>query len=339
MREQIQKGGNPMEYTQFGQTALRVSRISYGTWQFGGDWGRVERSQWEAGKATVQKALELGINFFDTAQAYGFGLAERLLGEALQPYLKKGLREELVIATKGGLRMEGDTLLRDASPRWLRQGVEQSLRNLGVDYLDLYQVHWPDPNTPFEETASALEQLVHEGKIRYVGVSNYNVAQMQAFEQARKLDSLQPPYNIFRREIEQDILPYTRQHGIGVLVYGALAHGLLAGGMTSKTSFAADDWRSKSPIFHGESFGRNLAVVESLKRLAEREGISVAQLAIAWVLAQPGIDVAIVGARTSQQLEQTARAGEIHLSQATRAEIERIMREAVPIGGPAPEGM
>ena len=328
-----------MEYTQFGQTALRVSKISYGTWQFGGDWGRVEQAQWEAGKASVQKALELGINFFDTAQAYSFGMAERLLGEALQPYLRKGLREEIVIATKGGLRMEGDNLLRDASPAWLRQGVEQSLANLGVDYIDLYQVHWPDPNTPIEETAAALDQLVREGKIRYVGVSNYDVQHMQAFEQVRKLDSLQPAYSLFRREIEQVILPYTRQRGIGVLVYGALAHGMLGGGFTLQTRFPADDWRSKSPIFQGEPFQRNLAVVEHLKRLAEGEGMSVAQLAVAWVLAQPGIDVTIVGARNPEQLEQTARSGEIHLSQAALQEIERIMREAVSIGGPAPEGM
>ena len=328
-----------MEYTQFGQTSLRVSKISYGTWQFGGDWGHVEQAQWEAGKATIQKALELGINFFDTAQAYGFGLAERLLGEALQPYLRKGLREDIVIATKGGLRLEGDKLLRDASPRWLRQGVEQSLANLGVDYIDLYQVHWPDPNTPIEETADTLASLVREGKIRYVGVSNYDVAQMQAFEQVRKLDSLQPPYSLFRRDIEQEILPHTRQHGIGVLVYGALAHGMLAGGFTPQTRFPADDWRSKSPIFHGETFQRNLAVVEYLKHLAEREGISVAQLAIAWVLAQPGVDVVIVGARNPEQLAQSAQAGDIHLSQTTMQEIERIMREAVPIGGPAPEGM
>jgi aryl-alcohol dehydrogenase-like predicted oxidoreductase len=322
-----------------GQTALHVSKISYGTWQFGGDWGQVERAQWDAGKASVQKALDLGINFFDTAQAYGFGLAERMLGEALQPYLTKGLREEMVLATKGGLRMEGDKLLRDASPRWLRLGVEQSLVNLGVDYLDLYQVHWPDPTTPIEETASALDQLVHEGKIRYIGVSNYDVAHLQAFERARKLDSLQPPYSLFRRDIEQAILPYTRQHGIGVLVYGALAHGLLVGAFTPQTTFAADDWRSKSPIFQGERFGRNLAVVEHLKRLAQQEGMSVAQLAIAWVLAQPGIAVAIVGARTPAQLAHTAQAGDIHLNQATLWEIERILREAVPIGGPAPEGM
>ncbi len=327
-----------MEYTQFGHTSLHVSKISYGTWQFGGDWGHIESAQWDAGKATVQKALELGINFFDTAQAYGFGLAERMLGEALQPYLK-GLREDIVLATKGGLRMEGDQLLRDASADWIRQGVEQSLRNLGVDYIDLYQIHWPDPNTPFEETASTLDQLVHEGKIRYVGVSNYNVEQMRAFEQTRKLDALQPPYSLFRRDIEQDILPYTREHGIGVLVYGPLAHGLLAGTFTPQTTFASDDWRNKSEIFQGGIFQRNLAVVEQLKHLAERDGMTVAQLAIAWVLAQPAIDVAIVGARNPEQLEQTAPAGEIHLTQATLREIERIMREAVSVGGPSPEGM
>lgn len=327
-----------MDYMQFGRTTLHVSKISYGTWQFGGDWGRVERSQWDTGKATVQKALELGINFFDTAQAYGFGMAERMLGEALQPYLK-GLREDIVIATKGGLRMEGDKLLRDASALWIRQGVEQSLRNLGIDYIDLYQIHWPDPNTPFEETASTLDQLIHEGKIRYVGVSNYNVEQMRAFEKTRKLDALQPPYSLFRRDIEQDILPYTQEQGIGVLIYGPLAHGLLAGTFTPQTSFAADDWRNKSEIFHGKIFQRDLAVVEQLKQLAEQEGMTVAQLAIAWVLAQPAIDVAIVGARNPEQLEQTAPAGEIHLTQATLHEIERIMREAVPIGGPAPEGM
>ena len=327
-----------MDYTQFGRTSLHVSKISYGTWQFGGDWGRVERSQWDTGKATVQKALELGINFFDTAQAYGFGMAERMLGEALQPYLK-GLREDIVIATKGGLRMEGDKLLRDASALWIRQGVEQSLRNLGIDYIDLYQIHWPDPNAPFEETASTLDQLIHEGKIRYVGVSNYNVEQMRAFEKVKKLDALQPPYSLFRRDIEQGILPYTQELGIGVLIYGPLAHGLLAGTFTPQTSFAADDWRNKSEIFHGKIFQRNLAVVEQLKQLAEQEGMTVAQLAIAWVLAQPAIDVAIVGARNPEQLEQTAPAGEIHLTQATLHEIERIMREAVPIGGPAPEGM
>jgi aryl-alcohol dehydrogenase-like predicted oxidoreductase len=327
-----------MQYTQFGHTAMRVSKISYGTWQFGGDWGHVEREQWDEGKATVRKALELGINFFDTAQAYGFGLAERLLGEALQPELRSQ-RHKIMLATKGGLRMDGSTLLRDASARWLRQGVEQSLRNLGVDYIDLYQVHWPDPNTSIEETAGALNALVQEGKIRYVGVSNFNAEQMRAFELTRRLDALQPAFSLFRRDIEREILPYCQQQGIGVLVYGPLAHGLLGGSFTPQTTFAADDWRSKSKDFHGEHFQRNVAVVEHLKRLAASEGMTIAQLAIAWVLAQPAIDVAIVGARNPAQLEQTAPAGDKHLTQQTLHEIERIMREAVPIGGPAPEGM
>ena len=327
-----------MEYTHFGSTSLRVSTICYGTWQFGGDWGRVDRAQWDAGKATVRNALDLGINFFDTAQAYGFGLAERMLGEALKPYLQRR-RDTVVIATKGGLRQEGSNLLRDASARWLRQGVEQSLRNLGVDYIDLYQVHWPDPHTPVEETACALDQLVQEGKIRYVGVSNYDAEQMRAFEQIRKLDALQPPYSLFRRDIERDILPYCQAHGIGVLVYGALGHGLLAGTYTPQTTFAADDWRSHNPIFHGDTFARNLAVVAHLKELAEREGMSVAELALAWVLAQPAVDVAIVGAHNPQQLEGTVRAADKRLSSAALEVIETIMRDAVPIGGPAPEGM
>src|SRR3954447_14859796 len=214
-----------MKYTQLGQTSLHVSTLSYGTWQFGGDWGSFEARE---AQAAIRQALDLGITFFDTAQAYGFGLAERVLGEALQPELKTQ-RDKIILATKGGLRQEGDKVVRDASAGWLRQGVEQSLRNLGVDYIDLYQLHWPDPQTPIEETASALAQLAQEGKIRYVGLSNFDVEQMQAFARIRKIDTLQPPYDLFRRDIERAILPYCQQHGIGVLVYGPLAHGLLAG--------------------------------------------------------------------------------------------------------------
>ncbi len=324
-----------MQYTQLGQTPLRVSTLCYGTWQFGGDWGSFEKRE---AQAAIRQALELGITFFDTAQAYGFGISEQVLGEALQPELKSG-RDKIIIATKGGLRMEGSKLLRDSSPEWLRRGVEQSLRNLGVDYVDLYQVHWPDPHTPFEETAAALEQLVREGKIRHVGVSNYNVEQMGQFEKRRKIDTLQPPYHLFRRDMERDILPYCRSHGIGLLVYGPLAHGLLAGGYTPQTVFAPDDWRSKSPAFHGDLFEKNIRVVERLKDLAERQGITVAQLAIAWVLANPAVDVAIVGARNPRQLAQTAPAADVQLSQETMREIEHIMQDAVPTGGPSPEGM
>src|SRR5712691_2128277 len=185
-----------MEYTQLGQTDLHVSRLAFGTWSFGGEWGPVQADD---GKAAIRKALELGINFFDTAQAYGFGASEKMLGEALRPEITAH-RNEVVLATKGGLRKEGDELVRDASPGWLRQGLEASLRALGTDYVDLYQLHWPDPETPFEETAQAMDEFVKEGKIRYVGVSNFNASQMATFETKRKIDALQPPYHLFRRD-------------------------------------------------------------------------------------------------------------------------------------------
>jgi aryl-alcohol dehydrogenase-like predicted oxidoreductase len=323
-----------MKYTQLGQTSLRVSTLSYGTWQFGGAWGSFETRE---AQAIIGQALDLGINFFDTAQAYGFGLAEQVLGQALRPELIRQ-RDRIIIATKGGLRKEGDAVVRDSSARWIRQGVEQSLRNLSVDTIDLYQVHWPDPHTPFEETASALEQLTQEGKIRHVGVSNFDAQQMREFEKTRKIDSLQPPYHLFRRDIEQDILPYTRAHGIGVLVYGPLGHGLLGGGYAPHTTFAHDDWRSSSPVFQGEPFKRDLAVVDRLKTLAQQHGMTVAQLAIAWVLANPAVDVAIVGARHPKQLAQTVPAADIQLSPDVLREIEQIMRGALPVGGPSPEG-
>src|SRR5579872_2098284 len=324
-----------MEYTQFGQTELFVSRIAFGTWAFGGDWGDVEV---EASKQAIRRALDLGITFFDTAQAYGFGAAENVLGEALKPEISNG-REKIIIATKGGLRMQGKTLVRDASPSWLRQGVEESLRHLGTDYIDLYQVHWPDPATPFEETAAALDKLVEEGKIRYVGVSNYNVPQMQTFARGGRLDALQPAYHLFRREIENEILPYTKQHGIGVLVYGPLAHELLSGKFTPDQHFPANDWRSKSSFFQGDTFRKNLEVVNKLQTWAAQRGRSVAELAIAWTLAHPAVHVAIVGARNAQQIEQTASAASWHLTPEELEEINIMMRAAVPVGGPTPEGM
>ena len=203
-----------MRQVRLGQTNLQVSVIAFGTWAFGGDWGDADLQQ---SKDTIHHALELGINLFDTAQGYGFGAAEQLLAEALR---ERTSREEVIIATKGGLRMDGDRLLRDASRRWLREGLESSLRNLGTDSIDLYQVHWPDLHTPPEETAAALEELVGEGKIRHVGVSNYDADQMQALGSVGRVETLQPPYHLFRREIEATILPYTAEHDIGVLYTG-----------------------------------------------------------------------------------------------------------------------
>ena len=324
-----------MQYTQLAKRGPRVSRIAFGNWSAGGDWGRVDR---DAAIAATREALDLGINLFDTAHAYGFGAAEQLLGEALQPEIRSA-RESLVIATKGGLRNEGGLTVRDSSPVGLRRDLEASLRALGTDYVDIYQVHWPDPATPIETTAETLDEFVREGLVRSVGVSNYDARQMTTFQRVRPIDTLQPPYHLFRRAIEATILPFAREHGIGVLVYGPLAHGLLSGRMTEDTTFAADDWRSKSDLFVGETFRRNLAVVRDLSQFAARRNATVAQLAIAWTLANPGVDVAIVGARSPEQIRQTAPGADLRLSPEDTAQIELMLRAEVAVGGPAPEAM
>jgi aryl-alcohol dehydrogenase-like predicted oxidoreductase len=324
-----------MQYTQLGEHGPRVSRIAFGNWSAGGDWGSVDR---DAAVGAIYAALDQGITLFDTARAYGFGAAEELLGKALGPEFRSA-RQSLVIATKGGLRNEGGLPVRDSSPAALRLDLEASLRSLGTDYVDLYQVHWPDPATPIETTAETLDTFVREGKVRYVGVSNYDARQMTAFQRVRPIDTVQPPYHMFRREIEGSILPFAREHGIGVLVYGPMAHGLLSGRMTEATTFAPDDWRSKSDLFKGDAFRRNLAIVRQLAELARRRNATVAQLAIAWTLASPGVDAAIVGARSPEQIRQTAPAAGLTLSPEEMAQIDLILRGEVAVGGPAPELM
>jgi aryl-alcohol dehydrogenase-like predicted oxidoreductase len=248
-------------------------------------------------------------------------------------------RDEIVIATKGGLRLDGGQLVRDASPDWLRRGVDASLQALGVEVIDLYQLHWPDPHTPVDETAGALAELVEAGKIRHVGVSNYDVTQLAAFAAHGPLETLQPPYHMFRRDIEDEILPYCRSQGIGVLVYGPLAHGLLAGTMSETTRFADDDWRGDSPDFTGGTFRRNLGVVNALAGFADARELSLPVLAVAWALARPGVDVAIVGARRPQHLDEIVRAADLTLTPEDLAEIDRILAVAAPVVGPSPEGV
>jgi aryl-alcohol dehydrogenase-like predicted oxidoreductase len=221
----------------------------------------------------------------------------------------------------------------------LRQGVDESLQALGVDAIDLYQVHWPDPNTPFDETADALAELVTEGKIRHVGVSNFNAGQMDLFAAYGPLETLQPPYHMFRRAIDDAVLPYCRTHDIGVLVYGPLAHGLLAGAMNTSTVFAGDDWRSKSSDFNGDTFRRNLAVVDALKQFAADRGLRLPVLALAWTLANPAVDAAIVGTSNPAHLADTVDAVDVRLSPDDLAEIDRILADSVPVRGPSPEGM
>jgi aryl-alcohol dehydrogenase-like predicted oxidoreductase len=325
-----------LKTVRLGMTDLQASRIAFGTWQLGGEWGSFDQDD---ANAAIRQALELGVNLFDTAYGYGFGASERVLGGALRDELDHH-RNDVLIATKGGLRMTDDGLVRDSSPEWLRKGVDASLDALGVDYVDIYQVHWPDAKVPFAETAGTLQELVDEGKLRHVGVSNFDAAQMAEFAETRPVETLQPPYDLFRRDIESEILPYCHEHDVGVLAYGALAHGLLTGTMDESTTFASDDWRSGAPFFKGDDFRRNLEVVRGLKRFAEDQlGVSVSRLAIAWTLANPAVDVTIVGARHPNHIEDSVAAADLGLSRSDLEEIDGIMAGAAAMSGPHPEMM
>jgi aryl-alcohol dehydrogenase-like predicted oxidoreductase len=322
-----------METIELGRSGLKVTPVCFGTWEYSGEWGPVDE---DGARAAILAAWDAGINFFDTAQAYGFGVAERILGSALADELRSH-RGEIVLATKGGLRRIDGRLARDASPEWLRQGVDDSLRALDVDVIDLYQLHWPDPNTPIDESIGALLELVADGKIRHIGVSNFDFAHMEAMERFGLPDTLQPPYDMFRREIEQSVLPYCESHDIGVVIYGPLAHGLLTGTIHTDTRFGAGDWRGQSPDFTGTTLARNLGVVDALRGLCAMRGWSLPQLAIAWALARHGVDAAIVGATTPAHLADTVAAVNIHLSNDDMTAIDEILEASVPVVGPAPE--
>ncbi|MGH3491829.1 MAG: aldo/keto reductase [Sciscionella sp.] len=323
-----------MRYTTLGKSTLEVSRIAYGTWQLGGDWGSFDAEQ---AMAAIRHARELGVTLFDTAQGYGKGESERILGTALRSALRTE-RDSVILATKGGIA-PGDARARDAGAAFLRAGVESSLRALDTDYIDLYQVHWPDPDTPAAETANALQEMVEQGKIRHVGVSNYDAAQLAEFDAIRPVETLQPPYHLFRRDIEETILPYARQHDIGVLAYSPLGSGLLTGTLRPDSIFEATDWRSKASAFTGEALRRNLAVVDELADFAAQRSCSVAQLAIAWVLAQPGVHAAIVGARSKANIEASLAAVEVSLRAAELSEIDEITAKGVGVVGARPEGV
>lgn len=325
-----------MKTVTLGSSGLDVSPIAFGTWQLGGDWGQFDEDE---ALAAIRFARERGINFFDTAHGYGFGESERLLGRALREDLNSR-REDVVIATKGGLRMdERAGLVRDSSPEWIREGTLRSLAALEVDYLDLLQVHWPDAKTALQATGEALQQLVEEGLIRHVGVSNFSPGQMDELSRTQPVETLQPAYAMLRREIEADVLPYCQEHNIGVLVYGPLAHGVLTGAMAPDQSFAGDDWRGSSSEFRGEALRRNLEIVERLKGFAAEREVSVSQLAIAWTLAHPAVQVAIVGTRSQKHIEESLGALEINLSADDLSEIDALLEGSVQLVGPSPEGM
>src|SRR6201987_5379871 len=268
-----------MEEIKFAKSRLVTSRIGLGTWAMGGwMWGGTDEAQ---SIATIRSAIDRGVTLIDTAPVYGFGRSEEIVGKALEG----SLRQKVTIATKVGLAWKDGAVYRDSRPARIRQEIEDSLRRLRTDVIDLYQVHWPDFETPIAETAQTIEELRREGKIRAIGVSNYSPIQMRMFSADAQLDAVQPPYNLFERAIEADVLPYAVGAGLTVLSYGALCRGLLSGRMTADTKFAGDDLPKVDPKFQGKRFRQYLTAVDELKRIAhERFGKSVLELAVRWVL-------------------------------------------------------
>jgi aryl-alcohol dehydrogenase-like predicted oxidoreductase len=307
----------------------QVSRVALGTWAMGGwMWGGTDAG---ASVATIRAALAQGINLIDTAPVYGFGVSEEIVGEALAV---EGLRARTVIATKVGLEWRDGKVYRNATRARIMQEIEDSLRRLRTDYIDIYQVHWPDPLVPVEETADAMRTLYQQGKIRAIAVSNFSVAQMEAFRRVAPLHVLQSPYNLFERAIEAEILPYCRANGIATFGYGALCRGLLSGRMRADTIFQGDDLPRVDPKFRPPRFAQYLEAVRRLDELAQR-GFHrrVIHLAVRWMLDQ-GISVALWGARRPDQLEAALGVAGWSLDGADRALIELIVSTAVaePVG-------
>jgi aryl-alcohol dehydrogenase-like predicted oxidoreductase len=315
------------EFVNISATPLKVSRVALGTWAMGGwMWGGTDERQ---SVATVRAALDQGINLIDTAPAYGFGVSEEIVGKALI-----GLRSRAIIATKVGLEWRDGKVYRNTTRNRIKTEINDSLRRLRTDYIDIYQVHWPDPLVPIEETADAMRELYTQGKIRAIGVSNFSVPQMRAFRTVAPLHVLQSPYNLFERDIEQDVLPYCLANGIATLGYGALCRGLLSGRMQPDSTFEGDDLRRIDPKFQPPRFAQYLNAVAQLDQLAQRLYHShVIQLAVRWMLDQ-GVSVALWGGRRPDQLRAALRVAGWSLDAATRAEIDRILKTAItdPIG-------
>jgi aryl-alcohol dehydrogenase-like predicted oxidoreductase len=317
------------EHAAIAGTSLSVSRVAIGTWAIGGwMWGGADEAE---SIATLRAAPEHGVTLIDTAPVYGFGRSEEIVGKAIA---EGGLRARMKIATKVGLEWRDGKVFRNASRARIMLEIEDSLRRLQTDHIDVYQVHWPDPLTPIEETAEAMHALFKEGKIGAIGVSNFSVEQMEQFRRVAPIHVLQPPYNLFEREIEAEILPYCRKNNIAIFGYGALCRGLLSGRMRPDTVFSGDDLRRVDPKFQPPRFGQYLAAVERLDRFAQdRFGKRVIHLAVRWMLDQ-GAATALWGARHPGQLEPIDGVFGWSLDDSAKAEIDRILRETIadPIG-------
>ncbi len=319
-----------METSKILGDGLQFSRIGLGTWAMGGwMWGGTDEQE---SIRTIHSAIDRGITLIDTAPVYGFGRSEEIVGKALA---SSSVRQRVAIATKVGLDWSNGEPFRHATRARIFAEVEASLKRLQTDVIDIYQVHWPDPKTPISETADAMATLFKEGKIRAIGVSNFSPAQMDEFGLVAPIHTAQPPYNLFEREIEKDVLSYCERSGIAVLAYGSICRGLLSGRMNRDTKFEGDDLRRTDPKFQPPRFDQYLEAVGRLDRFAqENYGKRVIHLALRWVLDQPGVTTALWGARHPGQLDPVGDVMGWKLDDGALREIDRIVRDTVkdPVG-------
>ena len=315
-----------MEYRPFGQTGIEVSAIGVGCWEIGGGYGSIEEQEFIA---AVHTALDLGITCFDTAEAYGFGASERSLAKALGER-----RKDAIIVTKFGIGYKEAPNYRDSSRERVMVSIEKSLKNLNTDYVDVYMVHWPDLNTPFEETMRALDDVVQQGKARAIGISNFRREQIATSMTTRRVDVAQYCWNMFDRRMDQEILPYCREHNMGVMAYGSLAYGLLSGTFHADMTFDEGDWRARQgrmgginlfqTMFGPDHFPNNIKAVEELKGLAANYNKSLPQFALRWTLSHPVVSTALVGCRKAAEVEDNVGALGWDIRQEDFAEIDAI---------------
>lgn len=315
-----------MEFVDIAGLRRSVSRIGLGTWSIGGwMWGGTVES---TAVRTILKAFEMGINVVDTAPVYGFGVSEEIVGKALAAH---GKRDEILVLTKAGLEWDGNGIRRNSSRARLEKEIVDSLKRLGTEYIDLYQIHWPDQGFPLEETAETLERLKQKGLIRAIGVSNFSPAQMDRFRTKALLSSDQPPFNIFERGIEKEVLPYCRTNNIRTVVYGVLCRGLLSGTVTADRSYSGDDLRKIDPKFSGERLPHYIDAVRRIDAHArERHGKDVLTFSVRWALDRPGVDVVLWGARKPEQLSPIPRILGWKTGPEDASRIDRILEESVP---------
>ncbi|AYB39508.1 aldo/keto reductase [Brevibacillus laterosporus] len=314
-----------MDYVQLGSSELKCSRIGLGTWAIGG-WAWGGTNEKDAIQA-IQRAFDIGINTLDTAPVYGFGLSEEICGKAIKEY---GQRDKIHIATKAGIEWVGEEGVYwcNASKERVLQEFEDSLRRLQVDYIDLYQLHWPDPGLPVEETADIFAQLYKEGKIRAIGVSNFSIEQIEQWRKVAPLHSSQTRLNVLQTE-HKDTFRYCFENNINTLTWGTLAQGLLTGKFTKDSTFAEDDLRHGYPLFAAEYFDQYLQAVDRLKVIAQEKGKTMAQLAVRWTLDHPGVSVSLWGARKPAQLDEVSGVMGWTLSAQDLDQIDQIIKESL----------